>query len=219
MYLSNNSVAFNYQSEINIADSIFDTDKAAGESYFKKVSAKNKSLTQIKKALNSLRYDLLETSLVQAAVGTSQGKALVESLFFSFINAFNSVQRTDQRNHASYVYFQKLKESTDTFNEPVDNIQDYKIAGFKDPTEVDKLVNLTDIVSKIGLISESSPVLATAFISMHPTHQQVLARAFRNAMLEISARHHIYGESIDPELLKIAIYAASCGKDIAFPYI
>jgi hypothetical protein len=56
-------------------------------------------------------------------------------------------------------------------------------------------------------------------LKLHPTHQQAFVRSFRNAMVEITARHHIHAESVDPELLAIATYAASCGQSITFPYI
>ena len=219
MNFSNIAVAFNYQNEISIADSIFNNDEDAGKKYFKKVSAKYKSLKKMNELLNRIRFDILEVSLVEAAFAHPQGKMLVETLFFAFINALNTVQHTDQRNQASYTYFDKLRKDIENFNAPVIDIQDYKTIGFKDQDEIEKIVYLTDIFTSIGSASEASPVFASAFMRMHPTHQQALVRAYRNAMLEITARHHIHGQSVDPDLLKIATYAASCGVNIGFPYI
>lgn len=219
MNIAINTTPFNYQNEIKIANSIFDNDEAAGESHFKKASAKNKSLKQMTEVLNGLRYDLLAVSLVEAALSHPEGKTLVETLLYAFINTTGTTQNIDLRNKASFDYFQKLKDNLEYFGVPAADVQDYKNTGFKDPSQVEQLVNLANIFKKMGSISDANSVFASALMKMHPTHQQLLVRAYRNAMVEITARSHVHGESVDPELLKIAMYAASCGEDIAFPYI
>lgn len=219
MNIAINTTPFNYQNEIKIANSIFDNDEAAGESHFKKASAKNKSLKQMTEVLNGLRYDLLAVSLVEAALSHPEGKTLVETLLYAFINTTGTTQNIDLRNKASFDYFQKLKDNLEYFDVPAADVQDYKNTGFKDPSQVEQLVNLANIFKKMGSISDANSVFASALMKMHPTHQQLLVRAYRNAMVEITARSHVHGESVDSELLKIAMYAASCGEDIAFPYI
>ncbi|MFX2257868.1 hypothetical protein V6380_13950 [Acinetobacter variabilis] len=219
MNTSINLAAFNYQNEIKMANTLFDQDEDAGESLFKKASAKNKCQKKMTELLNGLRYDVLAVSLIEVALSHPEGKNLVETMFYAFINTLNSAHNIDLRNKASFDFFQNLKDNIETFHAPVIDIQDYKIAGFKDPNQLERLANLADIFNEIGLLNEASPVFASALMKLHPTHQQAFVRSFRNAMVEITARHHIHAESVDPELLAIATYAASCGQSIAFPYI
>lgn len=219
MNIAINNLPFNYQNEIKMANTLFDQDEDAGESLFKKASAKNKSQKKMTELLNGLRYDLLAVSLVEAAISNPEGKSLVETMLYAFINTTNTAQNIDLRNKASFDYFQKLKENLEYFDVPATDIQDYKNSGFKDPNQVEQLANLGDIFKKIGSISDANAVFATALMKLHPTHQQAFVRAFRNAMVEITARHYVHAESMDSELVKIATYAAACGHSIAFPYI
>lgn len=219
MNTSLNITAFNYQNEIKMANTLFDQDEDAGETLFKKASAKNKSQKKMTELLNGIRYDVLAVSLIEVALAHPEGKNLVETMFYAFINTLNSAHNIDLRNKASFDFFQNLKDNIENFHAPVIDIQDYKIAGFKDPNEFERLANLADLFKEIGSLNEASPVFASALLKLHPTHQQAFVRSFRNAMVEITARHHIHAESVDPELLAIATYAASCGQSITFPYI
>ena len=105
MNTSLNITAFNYQNEIKMANTLFDQDEDAGETLFKKASAKNKSQKKMTELLNGIRYDVLAVSLIEVALSHPEGKNLVETMFYAFINTLNSAHNIDLRNKASFDFF------------------------------------------------------------------------------------------------------------------
>lgn len=214
-----NSVPFNYQQEIQLAMGLNEQDRTAAKLFYKNASKKKKCLEQMTQLMDSFNFHLLAYSLTQTMLTQSDGADFAKTLMCACINTLNTTHHVDERNQATFAFFNILKLHISTISKARTDFNDYKNAGISDPVELEKLSLLKQLFNEIGSMDEASAVFASCLLKTHPTIQQVFARAVRNAMLEITARQVIHDEVINPELLETAKYIASCGQSIPFPYI
>lgn len=219
MHLSCIQKPFNYQNEIRAAANLIDKDLVAAKLSHRKASLKNKCLEQMSQLMSSLNFSLLAYSLTHTMLNQTDGDKFAKTLVQACICILNTPTHTDARNEAAFHFFNTIKIHTSSQAVVTINLGDFKNTGFNDPSELEKLSKLNHLFNQIGSIDESSSVFASCLLKTHPTLQQLFARAFRNAMLEITARHNIHGASINSELLKIAELVTSSGQSISFPYI
>lgn len=219
MHLSCIQKPFNYQNEIRAAANLIDKDLAAAKLSHRKASLKNKCLEQMSQLMSSLNLNLLACSLTHTMLNQTDGDKFAKTLVHACICILNTPTHVDARNEAAFHFFNTIKIHASSEATVNINLGDFKNTGFNDPSELEKLSQLNHLFNRIGSIEDSSTVFASCLLKTHPTLQQLFARAFRNAMLEITARHNIHGDSINPELLETAELIASCGQSISFPYI
>jgi hypothetical protein len=214
-----NSLPFNYQNDIQLAKGLSKQDSTAAKFFYNNASKKKKCLEQMNQLMDSINFHLLPYSLTQSMLMQDDSADFAKTLMCACINILNTTHHIDERNQSTFAFFKILKLHISSISKVSTDFNDYKNAGISDPVEFDKLNSLKKLFNEIGSIDDASSVFASCLLKTHPTLQQLFARALRNSMLEITARKVIHGEEINPELLEIAKYIASCGQSIPFPYI
>lgn len=208
---------FNYHSEIRAAADFLDSDEVLAHQKHKEASAKNKCLNNIMGLFNEIQFKTLPHCLVQMALTRPEAKYLVETFLGSFVALFNAAPtHIDLRNKASFEFFEALSKNLADFENatPKDT---YTLKNLTvDPSQIEIVNKLADNLIKLGTTDAASSVLATCLGKTHPTHQQDIARAYLDAMLDITASH---SDKVDPDVLKMAEYVSAYGENIGLPYI
>lgn len=209
---------FNYHAEVQLAMTILKMDEAAAKRKHSKAREKNKSLNKIGETFTHLNLKQLPHCFLEVIFRRHDAKNLVESFLCAFITVYNSGQtNVDLRNKASFEFFEALAENLDHFGSasPTATYTLSNNASF-DPMQVELVNNLAEYLVELGSTDAASSVLASCLMKIHPTHQQDIARAYRDAMLDITASH---SDKVDQETLKVAKYVSAFGENVGMPYI